>query len=313
MSDVRKRITWLQRLVTALVLAAVAWLIVRQAREMDWAAVGGALGDYGLASVLLALAIALPGQIACACFDLIGRHSTGHSLPVARTMLISYTGYYFSLNLGALVGGLAFRYRLYMPYGFRALRISQIIGLSVLTNWLGYILVAGIVLAFRPPALPDAWGPGTTVLRAVGFGFLALSVAYVVICVLRGGSRVWFRDTELVLPGWRLALVQYALSITSWGTIGAILVFLIPGDISWFTIMPVLMISALAGIWSHVPGGLGVTEVVFITMLGGIVPKADVLAALVLFRVTYYLLPFAVAIATFAWLEITAGRALPAR
>lgn len=313
MSDARKRFAWLKHVITAAVLAAVAWLIVRQAREMDWAAVGSALGDYGLLSVLLAMAIALPGQLACACFDLVGRHSTGHSLPVPRTMLISYTGYYFSLNLGALVGGLAFRYRLYVPYGFRALRISQIIGLSVLTNWLGYVLVAGIVLAYRPPALPDAWGPGEAVLRATGYGFLALSAAYVLLCVRKGGSRARFRDTELILPGWRLALVQYALSITSWGTIGAILAYLVPGDVSWFTIMPVLMVSALAGIWSHVPGGLGVTEVVFIAMLGGIVPKSDVLAALVVFRATYYLLPFAIAVAAYAWLEWTAQRAGVAR
>ena len=299
--------TWLKRLLTAALLALVAYLVVKNAREMDWAAVWEGLRSYGPQSILVAIAIALPGQLACACFDLVGRHATGHRLAVPRTMLVSYTGYYFSLNLGALVGGLAFRYRLYVPHGFRPLQIGQIIGLSVLTNWLGYILIAGIVLAFRPPELPDDWGPGTAVLRSVGVLFLALSAAYVVACVLRGGSTLNVRNTEVTVPGPRIALLQYALSLASWGTIGAALVWLLPGEVTWFTVMPVLMVSALAGIWSHVPGGLGVTEVVFLTMLGGQVDKSDILAALVVFRATYYLLPFALAVVAYLWLEATAN------
>jgi uncharacterized membrane protein YbhN (UPF0104 family) len=299
--------TWLKRLLTAALLVVIGWLVVKNARELDWAAVLDGLRAYGPKSVLVAIAIALPGQLACACFDLIGRQATGHQLPVLRTMLVSYTGYYFSLNLGALVGGLAFRYRLYMPYGFRATRIGQIIGLSVVTNWLGYILIAGVVLTFRPPALPGGWAPDAPVLRVVGMLFFVLSAAYIVGCVLRGGSGFEIRDTEVTIPGPRVAAAQYALSLLSWGTIGAVIVSLLPGEVSWFTVMPVLMTSAIAGIWSHVPGGLGVTEVVFLTMLGGQVEKSDLLAALVVFRATYYLLPFALAVVAYLWLEATAG------
>jgi glycosyltransferase 2 family protein len=307
----RTVITWLQRIATAALLVLVAWLVYKSAKEMDWPAVWNGLKSYGAKSILVALVIALPGQLACAAFDLVGRHATGHKLSVPRTMLISYTGYYFSLNLGALVGGLAFRYRLYVPHGFSALRISQIIGLSVLTNWLGYILIAGIVLAFRPPELPGEWSPGLPVLRGVGFLFLATSALYVVACVLRGGTRIRIRDTELTLPGLRLAPVQYALSLLSWGTIGAVLVWLMPGDVGWFTIMPVLMTSALAGIWSHVPSGLGVTEVIFLAMLGGQVPESGILAALVVFRATYYLLPFVFAVFAYIYLEASAKSVAP--
>lgn len=302
----KTRTTWIKRIATAAVLVVVAWLVVRHARDMDWAAVADGLRSYGWQSILVALAIALPGQLACASFDLIGRRATGHSLSIVRTMLISFTGYYFSLNLGALVGGLAFRYRLYMPYDFSAWRIGQIIGLSVLTNWLGYFLIAGIVLAFRPPQLPAEWNVDALILRSVGIAFLILCVAYLVACLVRGGSKISIRGTELRLPGIRTALIQFALSLTSWGTIGAVLVWLIPGEISWFTVMPVLMVSAIAGVWSHVPGGLGVTEVVFLTLLVGQVAESDILAALVVFRATYYLLPFLWAVATYAYLEISA-------
>jgi uncharacterized membrane protein YbhN (UPF0104 family) len=42
-------------------------------------------------------------------------------------------------------------------------------------------------------------------------------------------------------------------------------------------------------------------------MLGGQVEKSDLLAALVVFRATYYLLPFALAVVAYLWLEATAG------
>ncbi|MBJ7546391.1 UPF0104 family protein, partial [Pseudomonas sp. OA3] len=46
---------------------------------------------------------------------------------------------------------------------------------------------------------------------------------------------------------------------------------------------------------SHAPGGLGVLEVTFLAALPEI-PAADVLAALIVFRVFYLLLPFALSL-----------------
>lgn len=300
--------TWLKRGLTVAILAAVVYLVVREAMRLDWPEVLDALRGYGVAGIAIALLLTLPGQLACACFDLVGRHATGHALPARRVMLISYAGYYFSLNLGALVGGLAFRYRLYVPHGFSAMTISQIIGLSVLTNWSGYVLIAGIVLTFRPPALLEGFGPGTAVLRGTGIALLAVAAAYMALAALRGGEEVRWKGSAFKLPTPGIAAIQLALSMSSWGSLGAVLTWLLPGDVGWFTVMPVLMASAIAGIWSHVPGGLGVTELVFLTLLGDRVAEPDLIAAVLGFRAVYYIVPFVVAIGFYAYLEATAAR-----
>jgi uncharacterized membrane protein YbhN (UPF0104 family) len=224
-------------------------------------------------------------------------------------MLISLAGYNFSLNLGALIGGLAFRYRLYAPYGLAPMTIAQIIGLSVLTNWSGYTLLAGLALAYGRPELPSGWGPGATVLRWVGIGLLVVTAAYLVLCATTGGTRVRWKGSELRLPKLRVAAVQFALSIASWSIIGALIVWLLPGDVGWLTVMPVLMIGSIAGVWSHIPGGLGVVEVVFVTLLGHRVDRNELLAALLVFRVLYYLTPFMVALAAYAYLALTSRSA----
>lgn len=296
----------LKKAATTAIVAVAIFLVARGARHIDWADVLGALRNYDLATLAAALALVVPGQLACACFDLIGRHATRHGIPVPRVMLISFTGYNFSLNLGALIGGLAFRYRLYAPYGLAPMTIVQVIGLSVLTNWSGYMLIAGVLLAYAPPELPSDWGPGFTALRCIGIGLLVVTAAYLILCAAKGGIRVRWKGSALRLPTLRVASVQFALSIASWSVIGALIVWLLPGDIGWLTVMPILMMSAIAGVWSHIPGGLGIVEVVFVTLLGQSVGESEVLAALLVYRVLYYLVPFLVALAAYAYLETTA-------
>ncbi|HEX2138664.1 MAG TPA: lysylphosphatidylglycerol synthase domain-containing protein, partial [Woeseiaceae bacterium] len=293
-------------------LAAVGVLIFFQVRDLDWPKVLDALRGFGPARIAAGAALVVPACAAVACFDLIGRNATGHRMPVPRVMLISFTGYFFSLNLGALVGGLAFRYRLYMPYGLPAMTISQVIGLSVVTNWSGYVLIAGAVLVWQPPELPPDWGVGSGILRGTGAALLLAAAAYLALCAIRGGDSIRWKGSAFELPTIGIAALQIGLSVASWGSIGAVITALLPGEVSWFAVMPVLMISALAGIWSHVPGGLGVIEAVFLALLETSAPNSEVLAAILVYRLLYYVAPFALAIAAYAFLE-TAGRPSPER
>ncbi|MEX2124185.1 MAG: lysylphosphatidylglycerol synthase domain-containing protein [Woeseia sp.] len=304
-----KTLTFLKRTAMLTFLALMTVLIVGKVREMNWPEVLAALRAFDLTGVATAFALAIPAFLACASFDLIGRHATGHKLTIPRTMLISYTGYFFSLNLGALVGGLAFRYRLYMPYKLSAMTIGQVIGLSVVTNWSGYVLIAGGVLLYEPPELPAGWGVAPSLIRGTGAALLLLAAAYIAWCAIKGGESVRLKGSKFQLPTLGVVAIQVALSIVSWGSIGAVITWLLGDEFSWFAVMPVLMISALAGIWSHIPSGLGVTELVFLSLLGHQAPDSRLLAAILVFRIVYYLAPFALAVLGYAYLEATAGRA----
>jgi hypothetical protein len=63
----------------------------------------------------------------------------------------------------------------------------------------------------------------------------------------------------------------------------------------FLTVLAVFLASFSAALASHAPGGLGVLELAFVSMLPD-VPKAEVVAALIIFRLFYLLLPFAAAI-----------------
>lgn len=299
-------LNFLKRAAILLFLGIATVLVVSKAREMDWPQVLQAVKAYDLKTLVTAFAIAVPAFIACASFDLVGRHATGHSLSGLRTAIISYTGYFFSLNLGALVGGLAFRYRLYMPYGLKTMTISQVIGLSIVTNWSGYVLIAGAVMAWQPPELPPGWDVSPSLLRGIGIFLLLLAAVYIALSIIKGGSSVRLKDSRFEIPTIGVTAIQIGLSLLSWGSIGAVITWLLQGEVSWFAVMPVLMMSAIAGIWSHVPSGLGVTEVVFVSLLGHLAPESRLLAAVLVFRIVYYIVPFVMAVLAYFYLEATA-------
>src|SRR5690606_33153529 len=104
-----------------------------------------------------AAALCAASHVLYSCFDLVGRRYTGHGLPVARVMQVNFISYAFNLNFGSLIGGVAFRYRLYSRLGLAYATITRVLTLSMLTNWLGYLLLAGAVFVVAPLALPPTW------------------------------------------------------------------------------------------------------------------------------------------------------------
>jgi len=84
----------------------------------------------------------------------------------------------------------------------------------------------------------------------------------------------------------------------------ALLIYLLmPEDAFYPTILGILMISSIAGVVTHIPAGLGVIEVVFITLLQHEFAKSELLAALIGYRALYFIFPLAIACLTYLVLE----------
>jgi uncharacterized membrane protein YbhN (UPF0104 family) len=106
-----------------------------------------------------------------------------------------------------------------------------------------------------------------------------------------------------------MALIQLALSTLNWLTIAAVIHALLLQALPYPTVLGVLLVAAIAGVVTHIPAGLGVIEAVFIALAGGIVPRGELLAALLAYRALYYLAPLAVAIVVYLLLEARARAA----
>lgn len=195
------------------------------------------------------------------------------------------------------------RYRLYSRLGLDVSTITRILSLSLITNWLGYMLLAGFVFSMRFLELPEEWSIGTTTLQLIGFGLLAVCFAYLLACRF-SKKRSWtLRDQEFNLPSMKQALMQASLGALNWSLMAAVIYTLLPDKAFYPAILGVLLISSIAGVITHIPAGLGVLETVFITLLAHQFSKGSLLAALIGYRAIYFLLPLLLALVVYLVLE----------
>jgi uncharacterized membrane protein YbhN (UPF0104 family) len=297
---------WLRRALTALFFAGLALLLVERARALDWDSVGNALAAYDAETLAFAgLLAALSYGLYCG-FDLFGRRYTGHRLTTGAVVSTAFVSYAFNLNLGALVGGVGFRYRLYSRYGLDAATITRVLGLSMVSNWLGYLPLAGAVFASGVVSLPPQFRVGEMALQALGLLLLLAAPAYLALCAF-SSRRYWrVRGLRIDLPHAPLACAQLLLSIANWLTIAGVVWVLLGAGVAYPAVLAALLLGAIAGVLTHVPAGLGVLEAVFLTMLAGRLPEAPILAALLAYRAIYYLLPGLVALLIYLGLEAKA-------
>lgn len=297
-----------RRVLTVAFFLGVGWLLVSHASEIDWREVASSLQQLPLPVLAVAAAMALASHLLISCFDLLGRHYTGHRLPAPTVVGVNAISYAFNLNLGSLVGGVAFRFRLYSRLGLRNGVIARIMSLSMLTNWLGYLLVGGLIFMLSPPPLPDGWKIGADALPFLGAALVAVVAVYAALCLRMPGRTLTVRGHELAVPGWRMAVLQLAMSSTNWLIMGGIVWTLLEGRVDYVEIVAVLLIAAIAGVITHVPAGLGVLEAVFVALLAGQVPQGELLAALLAYRGLYYLVPLGVATVGYAVIESRARK-----
>ena len=289
--------------------ALLGFLLVRQASTIDWGEVWATLRGLPIDVLALAGALALASHVLYATFDLLGRRMTGHQLTTPTVMLITFISYAFNLNMGSLVGGVASRYRLYGRLGLDSGKITRVVAISMLTNWLGYLLLGGLAFLFFPLALPAEWSVSDHVLQVAGALLALVALAYVAWCAFSRRRSLQLRGYRFTLPSGRVALLQLAMSCLNWALIAGAIYVLLQQQIDYVTVLTVLLLAAVAGVVTHVPAGLGVLEAVFVALLSAQVAPATLIGTLLAYRALYYLAPLAIAAVAFLILEIRHKRA----
>ncbi|SPW60594.1 inner membrane protein [Escherichia coli] len=132
-------------------------LLVVYAKKVDWEEVWKVIRDYNRVALLSAVGLVVVSYLIYGCYDLLARFYCGHKLAKRQVMLVSFICYAFNLTLSTWVGGIGMRYRLYSRLGLPGSTITRIFSLSITTNWLGYILLAGIIFTAGVVELPDHW------------------------------------------------------------------------------------------------------------------------------------------------------------
>ena len=280
------------------IIAVAAVVLYRILRTIDASEVVQALLTADLRNVALAALFVAGGYFTLTFYDLFALRTIGRNdVPYWAAALAAFTSYSVGHNVGASVftGG-AVRYRIYSAWGLTAVEVAKICFVAGLTFWLGNATVLGLGIAYAPLAataidqLPAWLNRGGAILILV---VLAVYVGWV-----WRRPRIVGRESWCVnLPGGPLTLLQIGIGIVDLGFCALAMYMLVPAEpnIGFVTLAVIFVSATLLGFASHAPGGIGVFDAAMLVALWQF-DKEDVLAGVLLFRLLYYIIPFALSL-----------------
>ena len=250
----------------------------------------------------LALLFAGASYFCLTLFDWLALRYVGKKLPYAQVALASFCSLSLGHNIGfaALSSG-AIRYRFYSRWGVSAGNVAKIILFCGTTVGLGLITLGGLALLLRPDLATQILVLPQSSIIGLGIACIMIAPGYIALSAFVR-TTIRFGDWHIRMPAVHLAVLQVLIGPINFAFVAACLHQVLSGlaEFSYFAIAAVYVIANGAAISSHVPGGLGVLEFVVLYL----VSNADIVGALVAFRVVYYLIPLAIGGLAFAVSEI---------
>jgi uncharacterized membrane protein YbhN (UPF0104 family) len=214
-------------------------------------------------------------------------------LGLRRIGLASFSAYSLSHVVGApAISAAAVRFRLYAQWGVPPAGIARIVALSGSTFALGTCALLGEVLLFHPMEMP-LLGHNVTPLALRGLGAVLWMAVMAYVLAARSEKPLRVLGKNIPRPGWGLAIAQVLLSCADTGTACAILYVVLPTmpGLTYPHVLSIYVAGFAGGLFSGLPGGVGVFDTVLLLGLAGYMDPARAIGAILLFRVLYYLLP----------------------
>ncbi|MEM1003878.1 MAG: oxacillin resistance protein FmtC, partial [Pseudomonadota bacterium] len=286
------------RLLVPLLITLIALLVLRElSLHVKWSDVQADISATSWKVMFFAACWTVVSFISLSFYDIFAVRSLGErKVPLLVAGMAGASGYAVSNCLGfSYITGTAIRYRIYSSLGLDLGRVAGVIAVAWVAFWMGLVLILGLMLTVHPDGVSKVLPISETTETIIGLCMLAGLVG-VFVWLSSSGRRVSFAGVGLNLPGGKLASLLTLAAIGDLFGSSMALYVLMPDDLGvGYPYFFAVYVAAIAvGFLSHAPGGIGVFEAVLIAGLGAS-GRSDVIAALLLYRVVYTFLPFAIA------------------
>lgn len=288
-SVLNKLISWLGLFFFAL----AAYMIYRQLSKYSMSELKEAILSIPMKHLSYALIASFVGYVALSTYDFLALKYIKIKLASWKWILTGFVGFSVSNNAGhAIVSGGAVRYRFYSRWGITPSDIVKMVTFSGFTYLVAcfFLIIIGYILtpehAFGGNDSTKLSTFVTMILSVIGlFIYLWASIYYKKDLVIKG--------VDFKMPQFKLAMAQIFIGsldiLMASLVLYSVLISFV--EIDFVTFMGAFIIAQVLGVYSQVPGGLGVFELVFSNILPGQDNQAILFGALIAYRIIYYLLP----------------------
>jgi uncharacterized membrane protein YbhN (UPF0104 family) len=306
----KERIGWKRLGIAAslLIIGFAITTLVHTLKGVDTGVILVALTEKSAGQIALAALCVVGAFCTLTFYDFFALRTIGKThVPYRIAALSSFTSYTIGHNIGATVftGG-AIRFRIYSDYGLNAIDVAKICFISGLTFWLGNAFVLGIGLAWHPQAASAMDLLPPAVNRLIALGLLAgIAIYFTWLSMGKTRRELGQNGWKVVLPSWRLTLLQILIGVVDLGFCALAMYLLMPAQpaIDFVSLAVVFILATLLGFASHAPGSLGVFDAAMLVALPQF-GREELVATLVVFRILYFMIPFAISITIMGAREI---------
>lgn len=273
--------------------ALAAYMIYRQLAKYNLEDLKDALLSIPLKNLAYACLASFIGYLALSSYDFLALKYIKHKLAAWRWIFAGFIGFAVSNNAGhAIVSGGAIRFRLYTRWRIHASEIVRMVTFSGFT----YLVACFFLIIIGYFITPDhAFGNGATSKFSTALiamvSFIGLGIYLTAGYWYKKPIRI--KGVEFDIPSLKLSLAQVFI-----GSIDILMASLVLYctlihfiDIPFNTFIGAFIIAQILGVYSQVPGGLGVFELVFSNIIPDTENQAMLFGALIAYRIIYYLLP----------------------
>ncbi len=275
-------------------LALALHALANEFSAHGYRAIRQAFLELGSGQIALTLVLGLSSYACLIGFDAIGLRRSTVQVPAERVAVTAFLAHSVGQTLGfaALTGG-AVRLRGYGGIGLGLAEIGQVVLMSTLGFVFGAWVLLGLAFVMEPSAAALALPVSAWTVRVGGITAL---LGFVVMLPLAGrhGRTLQWRSHSLWLPDHRTIMSVTALSVLELALASAAFYVLLPDTThtGFVGFIGLYLVAVVAGLVSSVPAGLGVFEWSLLKLLPEVAPET-ILAAAMVYRVTYYLVPLA--------------------
>lgn len=289
----KKYLRYLGPVIVTCIFVGAIYLLYHKLKAYSIVQIRESLAQISHGRLLASIGLMIINYMILVGYDWLALKAIHKPLSLQRTALVSFIGQAVSYNFGALLGGTTVRYRFYSAWGFSLTEIVRLVLMLAVTFWVGALGLCGAVFLLAPPTIPIELLDKMPVkdVRILGGVLLSIAMSYLVMCFfIRKPVHIFGK--EFVFPAPHIAILQAIVAGVDLIAAAACMYVLLPGDlnISFIQFLPGYLMAQVAVVLTHVPGGVGVFELVILHMTH--TPREQVVVAAVLcFRVIYYILP----------------------
>lgn len=289
----KKYLRFLGHLLICAIFVLAVYLLYNKLKTYSIAQIRESIQQISYGRISFSLFLMIINYMILVGYDWLALIAIHKKLPLPRVALVSFIGQAVSYNFGALLGGTSVRYRFYSTWGFSIAEIVRLVLMLAVTFWVGALGLCGVIFIFHPPVIPDALAANMPIqdVRVLGFILTALASLYLILCIaIRKPLHIFGK--EFFFPHPKIAIAQCIVAGIDIIAAAACMFVLLPENIgiTFIDFLPSYLMAQVAVVLTHIPGGVGVFELVILELTH--TPHAQtVFAAVLLFRLIYYIIP----------------------